>query len=203
VDAAEAAPVKLIVGLGNPGPRYEATRHNVGFRVIDELAARWGIDMGRERFHAWAGAGRVQDEAVWLLKPTTFMNRSGQALDAAGRFFRLALTDLLVVTDDFALPLGRIRFRAGGSAGGHNGLADIVNRVGTEEFARLRIGIGEAVGDPASFVLERFTARQERIVRAAVERAADAVECWMTSGSEATMNRFNGMDDIGAPEDAP
>ena len=140
---------------------------------------------------------------MWLLKPTTFMNRSGQALDAAGRFFRLALTDLLVVTDDFALPLGRIRFRVRGSAGGHNGLADIVNRVGTEEFARLRIGIGEAVGDPASFVLERFTTCQERIVRAAAERAADAVECWMTSGSEATMNRFNGLDDIGAPEDAP
>ena len=194
--------VKLIVGLGNPGQRYEATRHNVGFRVVDELSSRWGIDTSRERFHAWAGSGLVGEERVLLLKPTTFMNRSGQAVQAAGRFHRLDLASLLVVSDDFALPLGRIRVRPRGSAGSHNGLADIVNRLGTEEFARLRVGIGEAIGDPAGYVLERFSQAEEVVVRQVVSRAADAVECWLTSGAEAAMNQFNGMADVTSPDQA-
>ncbi len=192
--------MKLIVGLGNPGPKYEATRHNVGFRVIDALADRWKIDAPREQFNAWAGSGRICEERALLLKPTTFMNRSGQAVQAAGRFHRLELADLLVISDDFALVLGRIRMRARGSAGSHNGLADIIQRLGSSDFARLRIGIGEAVGEPSRFVLGRFAPEEEIIVRQAVSRAADAVECWITSGAEAAMNRFNGMADIVDPD---
>lgn len=158
--------------------------------------------MSRERFHAWMGSGLVHDEPVVLLKPTTFMNRSGLAVHAAGRFYRLALEDLLVVSDDFALPLGRIRARVHGSAGSHKGLADIVNRLGTEAFARLRVGIDEAIGDPAQYVLERFSDQQERIVREVVLRAADAVECWVTSGPEVAMDRFNGMADLVGTDNA-
>jgi PTH1 family peptidyl-tRNA hydrolase len=188
--------VKLIVGLGNPGRQYEHSRHNVGFRVADELGRRWEIDTSRERFHAWIGTGRIEQESVVLLKPTTFMNRSGRAVQAAGRFYQADLEDLLVVTDDFALPLGRLRMRSRGSAGGHNGLMDIVDRLGTEEFSRLRIGIGDAVGDPARFVLGRFSPDEECVVTRMVPRAADAVECWVQHGPEEAMNRFNGMPDI-------
>lgn len=192
--------MKLIVGLGNPGPRYESTRHNVGFRVADELAGRWKVDLGREQFHGWAGSAVVGEERVLLLKPTTFMNRSGQAVQAAGRFHRLEPADLLVISDDFALPLGRLRMRARGSAGSHNGLSDIVNRLGSEEFARLRIGIGGPVGDPARYVLERFADAEEPIVRQVVLRAADAVECWLARGVEAAMNEYNGLPDVGESE---
>ncbi|MCH7813359.1 MAG: aminoacyl-tRNA hydrolase, partial [Planctomycetes bacterium] len=110
--------MKLIVGLGNPGTKYAATRHNVGFRVVDELGRRWGIGLAQEKFHAWFGRGSVADRDVILLKPTTFMNRSGQAVQATGRFYQLELSDLLVISDDLALPLGRLRFRARGGAGG-------------------------------------------------------------------------------------
>jgi PTH1 family peptidyl-tRNA hydrolase len=188
--------VKVIVGLGNPGLRYAATRHNVGFRAVDELASRWDIDVSRERFHGWFGSGPVGDETVALVKPTTFMNRSGQAVLAVGRFYRIDMEDLLIVVDDFALPLGRIRLRSRGSSGGHNGLSDIIGRLGSEAFARLRIGVGEAIGDPARFVLERFSEQEESIVRRVVQRGADAVACWLESGTEAAMNRFNGMPDV-------
>lgn len=188
--------MKVIAGLGNPGQRYAATRHNAGFRAIDVLASRWGIDVGREKFHAWFGSGPVGGETVALVKPTTFMNRSGQAVLAVGRFYQIELSDLLVVLDDFALPLGRIRVRGRGSAGGHNGLSDIITRLGTDAFARLRIGVGEAIGDPARYVLERFSEQEESIVGRVVERAADAAECWLESGTEAAMNRFNGMPDV-------
>ena len=187
--------MKLIVGLGNPSREYEATRHNIGFRVIDEVGARWSIDLRGEKFHAWAGTGAIHGERVLLLKPTTFMNRSGRAVQAAGRFYRLELEDLLVVSDDFALPLGRLRVRTHGSAGSHKGLGDIIGRLGTEEFARLRVGIGEAIGDPARYVLARFAPEEEAIVGSLVTRAADAVECWLSRGPQEAMNPFNGMMD--------
>ena len=195
--------MKLIVGLGNPGQRYERTRHNVGFRVVDELASRWGIGIGRERFHAWAGDGEIRNQRVLLLKPTTFMNRSGQSVLAAGRFYRSELADLLVVLDDFSLPLGRMRVRPQGSAGSHNGLSDIIERLGTGEFARLRVGIGNAVGDPAHYVLERFSEGQETVVRRAVLRAADAAECWLENGPEVAMNQFNGLADVTDSDNGP
>lgn len=187
--------MKLIVGLGNPGPKYDGTRHNVGYDVVDVLAARARIDMGGERFHGWFGLGEVSGEKVALLKPTTFMNRSGQAVLAAGRFYKLELADVLLVLDDLALPVGRIRLRASGSAGSHNGLGDILTRVGSEAIARLRIGIGEAVGVPANYVLSRFDPREEETVQRVVECSADCAECWVSQGIDVAMTKYNGAVD--------
>ncbi len=184
--------MKLIVGLGNPGSKYVGTRHNAGFDVVDGLAARFGIGMRTEKFHGSFGAGEIRGERVVLLEPTTFMNRSGRAVVAAGRFYKLELTDMLVIVDDRALPLGRIRIRANGSAGGHNGLQDIIDRLGSEQWCRLRIGIGEALGDPSAFVLSRFDEAEKIVMQMARERAADAVECWVVDGTDLAMTRFNG-----------
>jgi len=183
--------VKLIVGLGNPGTRYQGTRHNLGFDVVDAMAARWTIDMAREKFHALYGDGEVRGQRVVLLKPTTFMNRSGQAVLAAGRFYQVRCEDLLVVSDDLALPLGRIRMRPGGSAGCHNGLQDIIDRLGFSDFARLRLGIDPASGTASNYVLGKFSADAWPIVDRVVRTATDAVECWLEQGVTETMNRFN------------
>jgi len=183
--------VKLIVGLGNPGTKHAGTRHNVGFRVIDELARRCQADLSQEKFHAWFARATVAEQEVILLKPTTFMNRSGPAVLAAGRFYRLELGDLLVISDDLALPLGKLRLRGQGGAGGHNGLQDIIDRLGSEVFARLRIGIDPPIGDPVGWVLSRFSEAEESVAAAACCRAADAVECWIERGTECAMNRYN------------
>lgn len=186
--------MKLIVGLGNPGPRYAGTRHNVGFDVADELARRWNISLAAEKFHAWFGLGEVRGVRVGLMKPTTYMNRSGQAVVAAGQFYKLELPDLMVVVDDHALPLGKLRIRKGGSAGGHNGLEDIITRAGSDEWCRLRIGIGEPVGDMKDYVTSGFGESEKPVIAAAIQRAADAVECWVKDGPEMAMNRFNVAD---------
>ncbi len=183
--------MKLIVGLGNAGPQYVGTRHNVGFEVVDILASRWRVSLGSEKFHGWFGQADVGGERVALLKPTTLMNRSGQAVVAAGRFYKLELADLLVIADDLALPLGRLRMRAGGSSGSHKGLQDIIDRVGSDAWCRLRIGIGEALGDAAAYVLSCFDKTEQAIMDRATERAADAGECWIENGAELTMTRFN------------
>jgi len=184
--------VKLIVGLGNPGPQYEGTRHNIGFEVIDLLASRWGIDLGREKFHAWFGSGEFGGEKAALAKPTTYMNRSGQAVLAAGKFYQLELNDLLVICDDLALPVGRLRMRASGSSGSHNGLQDIIDRLDSEDWCRLRIGIGERVGSGAAYVLSGYAPEERAIMERARVRAAEAIECWMTDGAELAMTRYNG-----------
>jgi PTH1 family peptidyl-tRNA hydrolase len=184
--------VKLIVGLGNPGSKYAATRHNVGFRVVDVLAGRWEVSTDKEKHHGWFGRGTIAEQEVSLLKPTTFMNRSGRAVLAAGRFYRLELEDLLVVSDDVALPLGKLRLRRSGSAGGHNGLQDIIDRLGTDDFARLRIGIDSPIGDQVGHVLSRFSADEEDLISEACQRAADAAECWIAKDIEFAMNRYNG-----------
>lgn len=183
--------MKLIVGLGNPGKTYERTRHNVGFRVVDILASRWGLGMTSEKFHAWFGKGDARGESVVLLKPTTFMNRSGQAVLAAGRFYRLEFADLLVVYDDVALDLGRLRIRKKGSAGGHNGLGDVIERLGTDEVCRLRIGIGKPMGSQTQYVLSRFEPDEDDRMAPALVRAADAVERWISEGTDAAMNAYN------------
>ena len=183
--------MKLIVGLGNPGTKYERTRHNLGFAVVDALAKRWAIETIREKFHAFFGDGAVRGQRVVLLKPTTFMNRSGQAVMAAGRFYQAEREDLLVVSDDLALPLGRIRVRSGGSAGSHNGLQDVIDRVGFSDFARLRVGIDAPRGDPSAYVLSRFGPDELPVVERVVETATDAVECWIEHGATEAMNRFN------------
>lgn len=185
--------VKLIVGLGNPGRKYDGTRHNIGFDVVDALASRFVIDLTRERFHGWFGLGEIGTERVAIMRPTTFMNRSGQAVQAAGRFYKLELDQLLVISDDLALPLGRLRMRAGGSSGGHKGLQDIMDRVGSDAWCRLRIGIGDPfVGDAAAHVLQRFGDNEQPVVERAQQHAVEAVVCWIENGTDLTMTRFNG-----------
>lgn len=183
--------MKLVVGLGNPGPKYEGTRHNVGFDVIDELATRSDLRLTAEKFHGFFGEVRIGDERVVLLKPTTLMNRSGQAALAVGRFYKLELDDLVVIFDDHALPLGQLRMRMKGSAGTHNGMKDVIERLGSEEICRIRIGIGEPLGSKTSFVLGRFHAEERAVIEPACRRAADAVEHWVAKGPELTMTRYN------------
>jgi peptidyl-tRNA hydrolase, PTH1 family len=189
--------VKAICGLGNPGDRYRFTRHNIGFRVVDLLADRWKL----------TGEGRLRDGAavlqarrpeapgrVLLVKPMRYMNRSGAPLRAALRQTDVdPATDLLVVADDIDLPLGKIRLRRSGSAGGHNGLRDIIGAFGTDEFDRLRVGVGRA-GEAASHVLATFSPAERDLATEMVQVAADAVERWLADGIDVAMNAFNGVD---------
>ncbi|MFQ5491367.1 MAG: aminoacyl-tRNA hydrolase [Phycisphaerae bacterium] len=183
--------MKLIVGLGNPGTNYADTRHNVGFKVVDQLAQRCRADLTVEKFSAFFAKTQLTGQPVVLLKPTTFMNRSGRAIQAAGRFYKLELADLLVITDDMALPLGKLRLRSGGGAGGHNGMQDIINHLGSDQFSRLRIGIDSPVGDPVNFVLSRFGDQEQPVIDRACTQAADAAEAWVGHGIEYAMNNFN------------
>ena len=183
---------KLVVGLGTPGRQYKNTRHNVGFQVIDELARRWRMDVTRRQFQALAGLGQPGGQRILLLKPATYMNASGSAVLEAMSFRKIPLADLLVVMDDMALPLGRVRLRAGGSAGGHNGLADIIMRLGADDFARLRIGIEQVSGERmVRHVLSPFTLDEQVVIGPAIVRAADAVECFFTEGLPMAMSRYN------------
>jgi PTH1 family peptidyl-tRNA hydrolase len=185
-------PLKLIVGLGNPGAEYAQTRHNAGFEVIDVLARRHGISVNRRQFRALVGDGRIGSERVILMRPLTFMNLSGEAVAAAMRFYRLTPAELIVILDDVALPPGRLRLRYTGSAGGHNGLQNIIDRIGTQDFARIRIGVGPArSGDLINHVLSRFRPDELEPITAAYELAADAVECALSNSFETAMNRFN------------
>ncbi|MBI4581287.1 MAG: aminoacyl-tRNA hydrolase, partial [Planctomycetes bacterium] len=180
--------MKLVIGLGNPGGKYETTRHNVGFQVADELARRWGHDRPRRRFEGLMSDGTIRGERVLLLKPETYMNLSGRAVREASAFFKLALADLLVVSDDMALPLGRIRLRAQGSAGGHNGLTSVIQELGSDQFARLRIGIGQVSGERmVGHVLGPFSVEERPAAEQAIRTAADAVECWVAEGIDADM----------------
>jgi PTH1 family peptidyl-tRNA hydrolase len=198
--------MKLIVGLGNPGPEYVGTRHNIGFEVLDRLAVRLGWinraeDFGRlarTRFDGLTLDGALMlsaggDERLLLLKPMTYMNVSGRSVIAAMQFHKLSVADVMIVLDDLALPVGRLRLRAGGSSGGHNGLRDIERVLGTSEYPRLRIGI-----DPAppripgrEYVLGRFTAEQRKELEPAIDRAAGAMVTWADKGIAAAMNQFN------------
>jgi PTH1 family peptidyl-tRNA hydrolase len=186
--------MKLIVGLGNLGRKYEHTRHNVGFEVLDRLAERFGEESSREKFNGRVLEAMVAGERVLLLWPHTLMNRSGRSVQPAMEFYRFALTDLLVVCDDFNLQLGKLRFRSQGSAGGNNGLEDVIGRLGTDEFSRLRVGIGPVPErwDPADFVLGRFPAEERKEIDEAIVRAADGAVCWVGDGIEAAMNQYNG-----------
>lgn len=184
--------MKMIVGLGNPGDKYVDTRHNTGFMVIDSLARDLAIEVRKRKFGARFGSGEFADKKLILLKPWQFMNRSGQAVAMAAGFYKLDVNDLLVVTDDMDLDPGRIRIRAKGSAGGHNGLADIAEKLGTNEFARCRIGIGRSgQQDAVDYVLDRPTGDQKPLLAEAIERARDAVFCWIEHGIEKAMNEFN------------
>jgi PTH1 family peptidyl-tRNA hydrolase len=184
--------MKMVVGLGNPGNEYIDTRHNTGFRVIDLLAEALEVEVRKRKFGARFGSGEFADKKLILLKPWQFMNRSGQAVATAVGFYKLSTSNLFVVTDDMDLEPGRIRIRAKGSAGGHKGLADIIEKLGTNEFVRCRVGIGRDVEQEAvDYVLHRPKGPEEPLLATAIERAKDAVFCWIEHGVEAAMNRFN------------
>jgi PTH1 family peptidyl-tRNA hydrolase len=187
--------MKLVVGLGNPGPRYRGTRHNIGFAVVEEAARRAGVAFESapvEALIAKIRPGTADADPVLLAKPLTFMNASGEAVSGLLRYFKIDPVNLLVVVDEVQLPLAKLRARSRGSAGGHNGLKSIVGRIG-QEFARLRVGVGRGDDrrDLADHVLARFDASEAAAVEAMTARAADAIDTFLTAGIEAVMNRFN------------
>ncbi len=187
--------MKLVVGLGNPGRKYEGTRHNVGFDVLDLLAGRHRLEW--ESAPADALIAKWRSASVLLAKPLTFMNLSGYAIGDLLRFYKIELPDLFVVVDDANLELGRLRSRPSGSAGGHNGLKSIIEALGTEEFARLRVGVGrgDARRDLADHVLAKFDPLERTNVAEAIDRAADAAELFVTEGIGPAMNRYNRKED--------
>lgn len=182
----------MVVGLGNPGKEYVGTRHNIGFKVIDALAEALKIEVKKKKFSACFGTGEFADRKLILLKPMQFMNCSGEAVATAAGFYKVAPGNLLVVLDDMALPPGRIRVRMKGSAGGHNGLADVIEKLGTENISRLRIGIGPNNEKEAyDYVLGKPTEAERPLLDEAITKARDAVLCWVEYGIRATMNKFN------------
>ena len=187
--------MKLIVGLGNPGREYRETRHNVGFLVVEEIGRRHGLGwaLAPSQVPDASIAKKFGAEPVMLAKPLTYMNRSGDAVAALTRYFDVAVEDLLVVVDEAALPLGRLRARAHGSAGGHNGLKSIIDRLGTKEFSRLRLGVGrgDARRDLADHVLSTFDAGERADVDSLITRAADAAEMFAAEGIVKVMNVYN------------
>ncbi len=186
--------MKLIVGLGNWGSEYNNTRHNIGFITVDYLAEKLNIEFNKTKFFASIGEGNYKGEKVMLMRPQTFMNRSGQAVRAAMDFYKLDVEDLLVIFDDMDLPCGQLRVRQKGSAGGHNGMKDIISQLGNNQnINRFKLGIDHPVyGDTVNYVLGKFTEEEQNLLRPAVQEAADAAMCWLTEGITPTMNRFNG-----------
>ncbi|RMF45460.1 MAG: aminoacyl-tRNA hydrolase [Planctomycetota bacterium] len=194
MDESQQSP-KMVVGLGNPGPKYERTRHNVGFDVLNRLAQRLSAPAAQSKFEGLVTTARVDgDQRLVLVWPLTYMNQSGRCVQAAARFYKINVqSDLLVVCDDLSLPLGRLRMRARGSAGGQKGLADILRCLGTQEVPRLRIGIGAPPPrwDAADYVLSRFTADEQAEMAEAQSRACDAVLAWCKHGVSHAMNEYN------------
>ena len=192
----EETPIRLVAGLGNPGPEYAATRHNIGFMVVDQLAAQFGS--------TWEKSSRKADNAlsakcgaVLFVKPLSFMNRSGYPLFAVAQFYKIEPQQILVVIDDFTLPLGRLRLRARGGSGGHNGLDSVIAQFGTEEIPRLRIGIGAAPREGSvDYVLSRFFDEEKPIVRSTIDRAVEALKCAIDKGLVSAMNTFNKSEEI-------
>lgn len=186
--------MKLIVGLGNPGREYAGTRHNVGFMTIAELAKQHRINVKGAFGPAIAGRGSIAGEPVMLLQPTTFMNRSGTAVAYALKKLELPLTELLIIFDDLDLPVGKIRLRSLGSSGGHNGIKSTIAALNSQEFSRLRIGIGRSEGtDVIDYVLQPFAADERLLIHETIGRACSAVEAWVQNGIERAASQFNGV----------
>ena len=184
----------LIVGLGNPGEKYENTRHNVGFQVLDELAERQHAPIQKLKFKALTNLLTISGEKVLVMKPVTYMNLSGEAVRPAADFYKIPPERILVISDDTALDPGKLRIRIKGSAGGHNGLKNIIQHLGTDQFPRVRVGVGQKPHpdyDLADWVLGKFQGEDKKVMDAAVKRAADAVECILKEGVDRAMNRFN------------
>jgi PTH1 family peptidyl-tRNA hydrolase len=182
----------LLVCLGNPGKEYENTRHNIGFLVCDELERREGVKVNKLRYRALTGEARLGGQRVLVLKPQTYMNLSGESVHLAGGFYKIPPDHVLVISDDVALPLGKLRIRAGGSAGGHNGLKNIIAHLGTDQFPRIRVGVGAPdQRDMVDWVIGHFSQSERKVVDEAVKKALDAVECVIEKGVQEAQNRYN------------
>lgn len=185
----------IIVGLGNPGSEYERTRHNVGFRTVDLLAKQAEVKIDRAKFRALTRSANLAGQKVLLLKPETYMNRSGEAVQLAAMFYKVPISHILVLSDDISLPVGKIRVRAEGSAGGHNGLKSIIGQLDSQDFPRVRIGVGAKPHpdyDLADWVLSNFTPEEEILLIPAIEHAAAAVLELIQNGPQSAANRYNG-----------
>ena len=185
----------LLVGLGNPGDKYENTRHNAGYMVVDEIGNRQRIPIQKLKYKALTNTTELGGQKVLVMKPVTYMNLSGEAVRQAVDFYKVPADHVLVISDDTSLAVGRLRIRKSGSAGGHNGLKSIIQQLGTDQFPRLRVGVGEKPHpdyDLADWVLGHFTGQDKKDMDAAVAKAADAVECLLSQGLDRAMNRYNG-----------
>ena len=184
----------LIAGLGNPGSQYVNTRHNIGFRVIDELAARHGVRIDTGKFKGLIGKGNIGGEKIIFVKPMTFMNLSGECIRSVSDFYKIPPENIVIIFDDISLDVGKLRIRKKGSAGGHNGIKSIIAHLGSENFPRLKFGVGDkpAGMDLADYVLGRFLAEDEQKAAKAIENACDAVECMVVEGFDHAMNKYNG-----------
>ena len=185
----------LLVGLGNPGDKYEGTRHNVGFEAIDQLAEELRVPVQKLKHRALTQSVELGGAKVLLMKPITYMNLSGEAVGEAARFYKIPADHVLVFSDDVSLPVGKLRIRKGGSAGGHNGLKSIIQHLGTDQFPRVKIGVGEKPHpdyDMADWVLGKFAGEDRKTISQAIQRAGKAAECYISRGPDQAMNQFNG-----------
>lgn len=184
--------MKIIVGLGNPGRDYKNTRHNIGFMVLEELASRYPVEKQESRFDAVIGHIRIGSEKVLLVKPLTYMNLSGKAVQPIMHWYKLELPELMVVYDDMDLPTADLRIRAKGGTGGHKGMASISERLASQDLARMRVGIGRPeVGEAVGWVLGRFSREEQEEIQLVVKKAADALEKWVKMGIDEAMNAYN------------
>ena len=183
----------LIAGLGNPGREYINTRHNVGFDAIDLIADTYNIEVNRVKFKGVCGEGNIKGEKIMLLKPTTYMNLSGESLRSLMDFYKLESNQIIVIYDDISLPIGRLRVKEKGSAGGHNGIKSIINHLGTDVFARIKIGVGAPKGNLVNHVLGKFTKEEENILKDVLKVVVQAAEKIVEDSPEKAMNEFNGF----------
>lgn len=183
----------IIVGLGNPGREYNNTRHNIGFEAINYIADKYNIDIDREKFKGVYGEGVIDGQKVILLKPTTYMNLSGESVRAIMDFYKLTQDEIIILYDDISLPVGRLRIRDKGSAGGHNGIKSIISNLGTDKFSRIKIGVGESKGDLVKHVLGQFSKKDSEVLQDVLSTVVSATETIIESDIKEAMNKFNGF----------